>query len=63
MKLAEDQFKQGLIDGIDLYSAKQQLVAAQQQFDDSTAAVSLNMVALYKALGGGWETSVTHKGQ
>ncbi len=61
LKLAQDQFNQGLIDGIDLLSIKQQLLNAKQQLDDSTTNVSMNMVALYKTLGGGWETSVPRK--
>ena len=62
VKLAQSEFDQGLIDGIDLMNAQQQLVAAQQQFDDSTTNVSTNLVSLYKALGGGWEANGPHKG-
>jgi outer membrane protein TolC len=34
-----------------LYAAQDQLVQSQQ-------AVAANLIALYKALGGGWESSV-----
>ena len=36
--------------------AQRALYAAQSALAQSEAAVTLNLVALYKALGGGWET-------
>jgi outer membrane protein TolC len=33
-------------------------LATQQQLADATTNVSANLVALYKALGGGWETQM-----
>jgi len=32
------------------------LLATQEQFVESSTGVSLAMVGLYKALGGGWES-------
>ena len=32
------------------------LLAAEQQLTDSTTAVSTDLVQIYKALGGGWES-------
>jgi len=32
------------------------LLTSEEQWVDSTATVSTNLVALYKALGGGWDT-------
>jgi outer membrane protein TolC len=36
-------------------TAQKALLTAEQQWVDSTATVSTNLVALYKALGGGWD--------
>jgi outer membrane protein TolC len=38
--------------------AERSLLSAQLQLADSTTTVSSNLVALYKALGGGWETDM-----
>jgi len=36
-------------------TAQKTLLTSEQQWVDSTATVSTNLVALYKALGGGWD--------
>ena len=56
--LAQNQFRQGLTDFLQVLTAQRTLLAADQQLSDSTATVSANLVALYKALGGGWETDL-----
>jgi outer membrane protein TolC len=38
--------------------AQRALLSNQLQLADSTAAVSGDLVALYKALGGGWESDM-----
>ena len=38
-----------------MLDAERNLLAAQLQLADSTTTISSNLVALYKALGGGWE--------
>ena len=53
--LAQNQFRQGLTDFLQVLTAQRTLLSADQQLSDSTATVSANLVALYKALGGGWE--------
>jgi len=55
--LARDRYKQGLADFLSVLDAQRQLLTTQQQLADSTTSVSTNLVVLYKALGGGWETS------
>jgi outer membrane protein TolC len=37
-------------------AAQRKLLSARQQLADSETTLSTNLVALYKALGGGWET-------
>jgi NodT family efflux transporter outer membrane factor (OMF) lipoprotein len=55
--LARQQYTQGLTGFLQVLTAEQQLLLTEQQAADSTTTVSLDLVALYKALGGGWEAS------
>jgi len=59
--LAQSRYQQGVADFLTVLDAERSLLAAQQQLADSTATVSSNLVALYKALGGGWETDMPEK--
>jgi NodT family efflux transporter outer membrane factor (OMF) lipoprotein len=54
--LAQQRFRQGLSDFLEVLTAQRTLLQAQQQLADSSTTVSTNLVALYKALGGGWQT-------
>jgi NodT family efflux transporter outer membrane factor (OMF) lipoprotein len=56
--LAQSRYQQGVSDFLTVLDAERSLLATQQQLADSTTTVSANLVALYKALGGGWETSM-----
>jgi NodT family efflux transporter outer membrane factor (OMF) lipoprotein len=56
LDLARDQYRRGLVAFLQVLNAEQALLAAEQQEADSTVLVSTNLVQLYKALGGGWET-------
>ena len=42
-------------DFLEVLTAQRTVLQAEQQLADSTATVSSNLVALFKALGGGWE--------
>ena len=53
--LANQRFRQGLSDFLEVLTAQRTVLAAEQQLATSTTTVSTNLVALYKALGGGWE--------
>jgi len=55
--LAQSRFRQGVSNFLDVLTAQRTVLEAEQQLADSTATVSQNLVALYKALGGGWEPS------
>ena len=50
--------RQGVADFLTVLVAESSLLAAQQQLASSTTTVSSNLVALYKALGGGWEVDM-----
>ena len=52
--LANDRFKAGLENFLTVLDADRQLLAAEDAQVSSQTQVSLNLVRLYKALGGGW---------
>jgi hypothetical protein len=56
LTIAQSRYQQGVADFLTVLDAQRNLLATQQQLADSTTAVSADLVALYKALGGGWET-------
>jgi NodT family efflux transporter outer membrane factor (OMF) lipoprotein len=58
LALAQSRYQQGVADFLTVLDAERSLLAAQLQLADSTTTVSANLVALYKALGGGWETDM-----
>lgn len=52
--LANDRYKAGLEDFLTVLEADRQLLAAEDAQVTSQTQVSLNLVRLYKSLGGGW---------
>jgi NodT family efflux transporter outer membrane factor (OMF) lipoprotein len=58
LMLAQSRYQQGVADFLTVLDAERSLLAAQQQLAASTTTVSANLVALYKALGGGWEVDL-----
>ncbi|MDB6132287.1 MAG: transcriptional regulator, Fis family [Verrucomicrobiales bacterium] len=52
--LANDRYKAGLEDFLTVLEADRQLLSAEDSQVSSQTQVSLNLVRLYKALGGGW---------
>lgn len=56
VELADDLYRKGLTSFIDVLDAQRALYLAQAELARSQAQVTLELVALYKALGGGWET-------
>ncbi|GAB0115636.1 efflux transporter outer membrane subunit [Acidisoma sp. C75] len=53
--LAQDRYRQGIATYLDVLNAQENVLSGQRQYQDSTAAVSTDLVSLYLALGGGWE--------
>jgi NodT family efflux transporter outer membrane factor (OMF) lipoprotein len=58
LMLSQSRYQQGVADFLSVLVAETSLLSSQQQLADSTTTVSENLVALYKALGGGWETDL-----
>ncbi len=57
LDLARQQYRSGLSNFLDVLTAQRTVFSAEEQLANSTALVGTNLVALYNALGGGWETS------
>jgi len=58
LSLAQSRYQDGVADFLQVLTAEENLLSTQQQLAISTTNVSANLVALYKALGGGWETQL-----
>lgn len=59
VQLASALYAQGLTDFLTLLDAQRVLFLSEDQLAESQAATATDLVALYKALGGGWEVSNT----
>jgi len=57
LQLAELRFANGIASSLELLDAQRSLYAVQQQVAQTRLAQRQNQVALYKALGGGWQAS------
>jgi len=55
LALADELYKNGLVDFLNVLDSQRSLYAAEDDLTRSEAAMATNLVALYKALGGGWE--------
>ena len=53
--LAEEQYKEGLVDYLTVINAQQAYLSAQQAQATSLQRLGTDLVTLYQALGGGWE--------
>lgn len=53
--LANLQYREGTVDYIRVLNAQQDLFLVQERYVNASGAVAFNLVALYRALGGGWE--------
>jgi len=53
--LATQQYRQGVVDFLTVLEAQRALFLAEDQLAMSDAQIAADLVALYKAMGGGWE--------
>jgi outer membrane protein, multidrug efflux system len=56
LELADSLYKKGRVNFLDVLDARRSLYQSDDQLALSDQTVSLDLIALYKALGGGWET-------
>ena len=61
VSLSEKLYTEGLTDFINVLQAQQALYSTENSLVQSNATVSTNLVALYKALGGGWGVELTER--
>ncbi len=55
VELANELFSKGLVDFLNVLDAERSLCKSEEELVRNERTVSLNLVILYKALGGGWE--------
>ena len=55
--LAEEQYREGLVDYLTVLNAQQTLLSSQQQQAQGQQRLGTDLVTLYQALGGGWEST------
>jgi outer membrane protein, multidrug efflux system len=56
LSISQDQYKTGFVTFINVLQAENALLNAEDQLTQSDAQVLTDLVAIYKALGGGWST-------
>lgn len=57
VSIAQAEYSNGIIDLLDVLEVQRNLYASQDALAQATQTVSTDLVAIYKALGGGWEIS------
>ncbi|MFM0394863.1 efflux transporter outer membrane subunit, partial [Paraburkholderia phytofirmans] len=57
LSIAQQRYKAGAVDFLDVLNVQKQLLDAQSNLEQSKAAADANLITLYKVLGGGWETT------
>ena len=57
--LAEEQYRQGLVDYLTVLNAQESLLSSQQQEAQAEQRLGTDLVTLYQALGGGWEGALS----
>jgi len=58
LNLSEDLYRQGLVTYLNVIDAQRQVYGSEDALAQSDNAVAQNLVALCKALGGGWQTDM-----
>ena len=56
-EISRAQYSSGLIDFQSVLDTERTLLSSQDQVVQSDAQVILNLISLYKALGGGWQSA------
>lgn len=57
LSVAQQRYKAGAVDYIDVLNVQKQLLDAQSKLEHSKATADTNLITLCKALGGGWEST------
>jgi NodT family efflux transporter outer membrane factor (OMF) lipoprotein len=57
LSIAQQRYKAGAVDFLDVLNVQRQLLDAQSKLEQSKADAATNLITLCKVLGGGWETA------
>jgi NodT family efflux transporter outer membrane factor (OMF) lipoprotein len=57
LAVAQQRFKAGALDYLDVLNVQKQLLEGQSNLEQSQATAAANLITLCKALGGGWEST------
>ena len=58
LDLSRQQYEQGVVDFLTVLDAERANFATEDSLAQSEAAISTDLVSIYKALGGGWEITL-----
>ena len=61
VNVAKQQYQQGVVDFLTVLDTQRDLLSAEDSLVQSDQQISTNLVALYKALGGGWEVDAARQ--
>ncbi|PQV54022.1 efflux transporter outer membrane subunit [Paraburkholderia sp. BL21I4N1] len=61
LAVAQQRYKAGALDYLDVLNVQKQLLDAQSNMEQSRATADANLITLCKALGGGWESSYANR--
>jgi NodT family efflux transporter outer membrane factor (OMF) lipoprotein len=59
-EIARIQYREGAVDFQRVIDSERSLVVEQDRWTDSRGQIALSLIAMYKALGGGWEVRTGH---
>jgi NodT family efflux transporter outer membrane factor (OMF) lipoprotein len=59
LDIVYEQYRQGAVDYIVVYVFQSDLTRRQNELAASRGSIALNLISLYRALGGGWEMRLT----
>jgi outer membrane protein TolC len=62
LAMADALYTKGRVNYLDVLDARRSLYQSDDELAVSDQAISIDLVALYKALGGGWETLTSEQG-
>ncbi|GJG98628.1 efflux transporter outer membrane subunit [Cupriavidus pauculus] len=62
LSIAQQRYKAGAVDYLDVLNVQRQLLQAQRNLEESRAAAATNLIVLCKVLGGGWESTYGNGG-
>jgi outer membrane protein TolC len=62
-EVANNRYQHGLTNFLSALDAQRTLLQAQREYAESATAIATRLVALYKALGGGWSNDVQADGR